>query len=140
VGIRRRRGHRSIAVYVPFAVVAMTWRGENRAFVVEEYNRNTGSMITIQRAFRIRFELGRPDPVPVIKTIEVWISNFRARGSALPGRPRAVTTPEFVARVRASIQQSPKRSALKHAAAGTSVRRILHRDLHMHPFKMIITQ
>jgi hypothetical protein len=113
----------------------MALRGEHLAFVVEEYIRNGGSVITTQRAFRIRFELG-------------WVSNFRATGSALkkksPGRPRTVTTPEVVARVRASIQQSPKRSALTHAAAlglcDRSVRRILHRDLHMHPYKMKITQ
>ena len=126
----------------------MAWHGEHRAFVVEEYIRNGESVITTQRAFRIRFELGRHDPVPDRKTIHVWVSNFRATGSALkkksPGRPRTVTTPENVARVRASIQQSPKRSALKHAAAlglsDRSVRRILHRNLHMHPYKMMVTQ
>jgi transposase len=77
---------------VPFAVVTMAWRGEHRAFVVEEYIRNGGSVITTQRAFRKRFELGRHDPVPVRKTIHDWVSNFRATGSALkkksPGRPR----------------------------------------------------
>jgi hypothetical protein len=51
VGIRRRRGYRSIAVEVPFAVVAMVWRGEHCAFVAEEYIRNGGSVITTQRAF-----------------------------------------------------------------------------------------
>jgi hypothetical protein len=61
----------------------MAWRGEHRAFVVEEYIRNGGSVITTQRAFRIRFKLGRHDPVPVRKTIHVWVSNFRATGSAL---------------------------------------------------------
>ncbi|PNF42023.1 hypothetical protein B7P43_G12304 [Cryptotermes secundus] len=126
----------------------MAWHSEHRAFVVEEYIRNGESVITTQRAFRIRFELGRHDPVPDRKTIHVWVSNFRATGSALkkksPGRPRTVTTPENVARVRASIQQSPKHSALKHAAAlglsDRSVRRILHRNLHMHPYKMMVTQ
>jgi hypothetical protein len=58
-------------VYVPFAIVAMAWRGEYRAFVVEEYIRNGGSVITTQRAFRIRLELGRHDPVSVRKTIHV---------------------------------------------------------------------
>jgi hypothetical protein len=115
----------------------MAWHGEHHAFVMEEYIRNGDSVITTQRAFRIRFELGRHDPVPDRKTIHVWVSNFRATGSALkkksPGRPCTVTTPENVARVRASIQQSPKRSAHKHAAAlglsDRSVRRILHRNM-----------
>jgi len=55
-----------------------------------------------------------------------------------------ITTPENVARVRASIQQSSRRSAVKHAAVlglfDRSVRRILHRDIHMNPYKMLITQ
>jgi hypothetical protein len=76
VGIRRQRWYRSIAVYVPFAVVAMAWSGDHRAFVVEEYIRNGRSVITTQRAFRIRFEFGRHDPVPVRKTIHVWVSNL----------------------------------------------------------------
>ena len=49
-----------------------------------------------------------------------------------------------MARVNASIQQSPRRSALKHAAAlglsDRSVKLILHTHLHMHPYKMMITQ
>ncbi|KAL4142309.1 hypothetical protein QTP88_004793 [Uroleucon formosanum] len=124
----------------------MAWHGEHRAFVVEEYIRNGGSAITTQRAFRIRFKLGRHDPVPDRKTIQVWLSNFRAAGSALKrkssGRPLTATTPDNVARVSASIQQSPRRSA--HAAAlelsDRSVRRILHTHIHMHPYKMMITQ
>lgn len=46
--------------------------------------------------------------------------------------------------MRASVLQSPKRSAIKHAAAlelsDRSVRRMLHRDLHMHPYKIMVTQ
>ena len=46
--------------------------------------------------------------------------------------------------VRASIQKSPRRSARKYAAAvrlsDRSVRRILHRDLRMLPYKIAIAQ
>ena len=46
--------------------------------------------------------------------------------------------------VRASILKSPRRSARKHAAAlrlsDSSVRRIPHRDLRMHPYKIAIAQ
>ena len=77
-----------------------------------------------------------------------WVSSFRQTGSALkptsPGRPRAATGPENVAVVRASILKSPRRSAWKHAAAlrlsDRSVRRILHRDLRMHPYKIATAQ
>jgi hypothetical protein len=46
--------------------------------------------------------------------------------------------------VRASIQQSPKRSARKHAMAlgisSWSLRRMLHADLKLHPYKMMLAQ
>lgn len=133
---------------MPFSVYAMAWSGEHRAFVVEQFIKNGGSPINTQRAFRIRFALGRRDPVPDKKTIYSWVSNFRQTGSALkrkpPGRPRTVTSPENVAAVRRSVQQSPRRSARKHAAAlrvsDRSVRRILHRDLKMHPYKIMLVQ
>jgi hypothetical protein len=46
--------------------------------------------------------------------------------------------------VSASIQQSPKRSARKHAMAlgisSRSLRRILHADLKLHPYKIMLAQ
>jgi len=46
--------------------------------------------------------------------------------------------------VRASTQQSPKRSARKHAMAlgisSRSLRRILHADLNLHPYKMMLAE
>ena len=142
------RGYISVGAYVPFSVCAMAWHGEHRSFVVEEFIKNGGSVISTQRAFRIRFELGRRDSVPDAKTIKLWVSNFRQTGSALKrkptGRPRTAITPENVARVRTSIQQSPKRSAVKHAAAlglsERSLRRILHKELHLHPYKIMVGQ
>ncbi|GFT41158.1 hypothetical protein TNCV_5034391 [Trichonephila clavipes] len=79
-------------------------RNEHHAFVVGEYIHNGGFVITTQSAFRIRFQLGRHDPFPNNKTIRVCAENLRATGFALkkksPGRPRTVTTPEKVVRVR----------------------------------------
>jgi hypothetical protein len=52
--------------------------------------------------------------------------------------------PENVEAVRTSVQQSAKRSARKHAMAlgisSRSLRRILHTDLKLHPYKMMLTQ
>jgi len=52
--------------------------------------------------------------------------------------------PKNVEAVRASIQQSPKRSARKHAMAlgisSRNLRRILHTDLKLHPYKMMLAQ
>ncbi|GFX64114.1 DUF4817 domain-containing protein [Trichonephila clavipes] len=61
-------------------VVATAWHSEHRAFVVEEYIHNGGSVITTQRAFRIRFQHGRHDPVPDRKTVHVRVE---ATGSAI---------------------------------------------------------
>ena len=77
-GARRRT-----AVYVPFSVYTMAWSGEHRAFIVEEFIKNGGSPVATQRAFRIRFALGRRETVPDKKTIYRWVSNFRQTGSAL---------------------------------------------------------
>jgi hypothetical protein len=125
----------------------MGWTGEHRGFVVEAYYENNQSVIAT-RAFRTRFVLGRNASVPDRKTILLWISNLWASGSTLnrksPGIPRTVRMPENVEAVRASIQQSPKRSARKHATAlGISSRslwRILHADLKLHPYKMMLAQ
>jgi len=52
---RRRR----TAVYVLFSVYTMAWLGEQQAFIVEEFIKNGRSPVATQRAFRIRFALGR---------------------------------------------------------------------------------
>ena len=126
----------------------MGWTGEHRGFVVEAYYENNRSVIAMQRAFRTRFALVRNASVPDWKKILLWISNLWATGSTLkrksPGRPRTVRTPENVEAVRASNQQSPKRSARKHAMplgiSGRSLRRILHADLKLHPYKIMLAQ
>ena len=122
--------------------------GEHRVFVIETFMKSNESVITTQRTFRTHFALGRHVPVPDRKTILLWVSNFRAIGSALKrkstGRPRSVRTPENVAAVREAVERSPSRSAVKHASAlclsDRSVRRILHADLKFHPYKMMIVQ
>jgi len=53
------------------------WLEEHRAFIVEEFIKNGGSPVATQRAFRIRFMLGRREAVPDKKTIYRWVSNFR---------------------------------------------------------------
>jgi len=61
----------------------MAWSGEHRAFIVEEFVRNGGSPVATQRAFRIRFVLGRRETVPDKKRIYRWVSYFRQTGFAL---------------------------------------------------------
>lgn len=60
------------------------------------------------------------------------------------GCPQSATTSENVSRVRVAVQQSPRRLALKHSGAlrlsNRSARIIFHRDLQMHPFKIMVIQ
>ena len=60
------------------------------------------------------------------------------------GRPKTRTAQENVTAVADSIEQSTRRSIRKHAFAlhmsATSVYRILHRSLHMHPYKIMVVQ
>ena len=73
---------------------------------------------------------------------------MEATGSTLRrdthGRRSSIRTPENVERVRAAVIHSPRRSARRHAVAlgisSRSLRRILHRDLHFHPYKMMMAQ
>jgi len=126
----------------------MSWSGEHRGFVIEAFFENSDSVAATQRAFRTRFGLYATVAVTDRKTILRWVSNVRAGGSALPrkpsGRPRNVRTPQNVQRVRASTEQSPRRSARKHAAtleiSDRTVTRNLHAELRIHPYKMIVAQ
>ncbi|XP_076039316.1 uncharacterized protein LOC143024401 [Oratosquilla oratoria] len=108
-------------------------------------------MVNLQlqhRAFRAHYKLGWHDAVPDRKSVQLWVANFRATGSALkrkpPGRPRSARTPDSVQAVRLSVTQSPTRSARKHASAlglsDRTVRRILHTDMQFHPYKLMIAQ
>lgn len=124
----------------------MRWTREQRAFAVEAYF-SSNSFVAVQRAFRVRFGIQPRGAVPDRKSILLWVENFRTTGNVIkkgPGRQKTVTTPENVEAVRQSILRSPRRSARKHAAAlgisNRSMRRILHKELHFHPYKMVVVQ
>ena len=80
----------------------MVWLEEHRTFIVEEFIKNGGSPVATQRAFRIRFALGRREAVPDKKTIYYWVSNVRQTGQTLEALKEAirqevaVITPEMV--------------------------------------------
>ena len=99
----------------------MSWSSEHRDFVIEAFFKNNDSVTATQRAFQTRFGLNATDAVSDRKTILRWVLNVTASGSALPrkpsGCPRNVRIPENVQRARPSMEQSPRRSAQKHAAA-----------------------
>ena len=77
-----------------------------------------------------------------------WVKNFRATASALKrkqtGRPVIAKTLENVVAVRASVLQSPRRSTIQRTLVleiyDRSLQRILHKVLHVHPYKIICAQ
>jgi len=89
----------------------MAWLGEHRAFIAEEFIKNGGSQVATERAFRIRFALGRREAVPDKKTIYLWISNFRQTGQTLEAlkeairREVAAITPEIILKVMDNYRQ-----------------------------------
>ena len=90
----------------------MAWLEEHRAFIVEEFIKNDGSPVATQRAFRIRFALGRREAVPDTKTIYRWVSNFRQTGQTLEalkeaiGQEVAAITPEIVLNVMDNYREA----------------------------------
>lgn len=132
----------------PISVVNMVWTGAQRGFAVRTYFEKNRSVIATQRAFRRRFNIPRNNNIPNGNTIRSWVRQLEETGSTLGrgthGRRRSIRTPENVQLVRAAIEQSPTRSARRHAVAlGISdrcLRRILHFDLNFHPFKIMMVQ
>lgn len=129
------------------SVAIMRWNSEERAFAIEAYFSSGCSVIATQRAIRNHFNLAPLAPVPDRKSIVTWVTTFRQTASATrrrTGVPRPMRSRENIELVRASMLRSPQRSARKHASAlglsDRSVRRILHDDLHFHPYKMAIVQ
>lgn len=128
-------------------VTMQRWTGEQRGFAVTAYLENGRSFISAQREFRRHFHLAPRAPVPSRKAIAVWANNLTTTGETTQkrgGSVRTVRTPENVEAVRLSVTRSPRRSARRHSVAlGLSprtVRRILHDDLHLHPYKIQIVQ
>ena len=129
--------------------VAMAhWNVECRVFAVDQFFRNSDSVVTVQRLFRRMFNVGRRGAIPDRNTIFRWAEAFRTNGSVMkrkpPGLLRSVRTPENVDTARRAVLASPRRSARRQALALGMSRRSLYRNLHdelkFHPYKIMIVQ
>lgn len=125
----------------------MFWPRKQRAFAVETYFSRGQSIVAVQRAFRLRYNIPPRGAVPDRRSILSWVEAFRAVGNVSrrrPGARRTVRTPANIEAVRQSVIRSPRRSSSKRAAAlrlsDRSTRPILHDDLHFHAYKMVVTQ
>ena len=124
-----------------------SWTGAQRAFAVKSFQKNNDSYIAAQCEFRKKFRIHQNSKVPSAHAIKTWVNNFEENGSTVKkkgGSVKTVCTPQNMDTVRASFKQSPRRSAVHHSKklglSESSVRSILHLDLHFHPYKIQVVQ
>lgn len=130
-------------------LVAMdNFTGAQRAFCVKHYYKNGDSCAIVRRLFRREFKLHDLNQCPKESVIRSWVRKFETTGSTLKqqpaGRPRSTRTEDTIEQVRASVQRNPGLSTRKRSAeltvSRTSLRRILLKDLKLHPYKIQLVQ
>jgi len=123
------------------------WSVQQCLFCVEQLVLSK-SIVSMQREFRRKFGDDRQrGAAPSRKIIGQWVRQWQETGSIqVKARTRrnTVRSPENIQRVRIAFERSPCRSVRRHSQllnlSGRSVRRILHHDLHFHPYKLQIVQ
>jgi len=113
------------------------WTDAQRAFAVKSFYKNNDGYVAAQREFRKKFGIHRNSKLPSAHAIKTWVNNFEEIGSTVKkigGSVKTVRNPQNIDALRASLEQSPRRSAVRHSKklglSESSVRRILHLDLH----------
>jgi len=113
-----------------------SWTGAQHAFALKWFYKND-SYIAPQHEFRKKFRIHWNSKVPSAHAIKTWVNSFEETGSSVKkkgGSVKTVRTPQNIDAVRASFEQSPRWSAVHHSKklglSESSVRRILHLDLH----------
>jgi len=95
-----------------------SWTGARRAFVVKSFYKNGDSYVAARREFRKKFGIHRNSKVPSAHAVKMWVNNFEETGSTVKkkgGSVKTVRTPQNIDAVRASFEQSPRRSAVRHS-------------------------
>jgi len=95
-----------------------SWIGAQHAFTVKSFYKNNDSYVVAQREFRKKFGIHRNSKVPSAHAIKTWVNNFEETGSTIKKKGssvKTVRTPQNTDAVRASFEQSPRRSAVRHS-------------------------
>jgi len=130
-------------------LVAMEpFAGADRALCVREFYKNGNSATIARRNFSNVRGLRHLNDAPSIPLIRNWVKKFEETGSTLgkqkSGRPRSSRTEENVERTNQSVRDDPDLSIRKRASAlhvhRSSLHRILHKDLKLHPYKIQLVQ
>ena len=116
-----------------------------RVLVVKTFYQNQSSITVTLR--KLRQILGRNN-VPTKATVYRIVREFEERGTVADrpklGPRRTVATPENIAAVQESVAESPTTS-IRHRSQELGISpsvlwRILHKDLHLFPYKIQLTQ
>jgi len=98
-----------------------SWTGAQRTFSVKSFYKNNDNYVAAQREFRNKFGIHRNSKVPSVHAIMTWVNNFEETGSTVKkkgGSVKTVRTPQNIDAVRASFEQSPRRSWICTADTG----------------------
>ncbi|CAH2088110.1 unnamed protein product [Euphydryas editha] len=123
-------------------------RAQRRAFCVRAFYKNNDSYTIVRRLYRTHFNLTSLKHVPSVNLIKHWVCKFEETGNTMPdkssGRKRTSRTGMNVDRVHQSVTDDPRQSLRLRAASlnlnKSTVHRILSKDLHFHPYKIVIVQ
>lgn len=115
-----------------------------RLEIIKKYYRNNGSIATVQREFTR--ELGRVHHFSesgIRRTVQRLEREYTLLDLKPPTRMRSGRSDENIAAVAASVEDDPNLSYRRRAAelglARETTRQILHLDLGLHPYKIVLT-
>lgn len=122
--------------------------GPQRAFCVRAFYKNNDSYVLVRRLYRNHFNIARMRDVPSENLIKYCIRKFENSGNTMTskplGRPRSARSNENIERVRQFVNEDPRQSLRLRAASlilhKSTVHRIIRKDMHFHPYKIVITQ
>jgi len=122
----------------------MALTSQQRSWCVLEFQKKTNSVLTVQRAFKLKFDV---DP-PTNKSILKWHRNLIERGRICdqrkghPGRPSV--SEKVVDRVRGSSLRSPikstRRASRELKVPQSAANKILRKHLRLHPYRLQLVQ
>ena len=95
-----------------------SWTGARRTYGVKSFYKNNDSYVSAQREFRKKFGIHRNSKLPSAHAIKTWVNKFEETGSTVKkkgGRVKTLRTPQNIDDVRASFEQSTRRSAVRHS-------------------------
>ncbi|KZC13929.1 Histone-lysine N-methyltransferase SETMAR [Dufourea novaeangliae] len=118
---------------------------EQRLEIIKTYYRNSESVVATLRALTPIFgRNNRPTRQAVRAMVNKFESTYSLLNTPVPVRQRTGRSIENIAAVRASVQNEPNQSIPRRSQelgiCQTTLWRILLKDLHLHPYKIKLTQ